>query len=87
MHKIRGGNGEWIEGEKEIAEATIEHFSQIFTQPNNSPDLCGKVISEEDNDKLQESPTEEEIKYVVFSIEPNSATGPDGFNGFFFQVA
>ncbi|OIS98387.1 hypothetical protein A4A49_51111 [Nicotiana attenuata] len=75
---IRGRDGECIEGEKEIAEAAIEHFGQIFTQPNNSPDLsitnlCGKVISEEDKDKVQESPTEEEIKEDVFSMEPNSA--------------
>ncbi|XP_075074722.1 uncharacterized protein LOC142162286 [Nicotiana tabacum] len=36
---------------------------------------------------MQESPTGEEIKEPIFSMEPNSASGPDEFNGFFFQVA
>lgn len=46
LRRIMGRDGEWIEEEKEIAEAAIEHFSKIFTQPNNSldlsiTDLCG----------------------------------------------
>ncbi|XP_075098915.1 uncharacterized protein LOC142175814 [Nicotiana tabacum] len=44
-----------------------------------------KIITEEDNDFLITAPTQEEVKEVVFSMDPNSTSGSDGFNRFFFQ--
>lgn len=42
-------------------------------------------MTEEDNKKLMKEPTLEEIKEAVFSMNPNSAAGPDGFCGVFYQ--
>lgn len=48
-------------------------------------DNINKCISEEDNQSLLQDPTEDEIKSVVFEINPNSSAGPDGFTSLFFQ--
>ncbi|VFQ59967.1 unnamed protein product, partial [Cuscuta campestris] len=42
-------------------------------------------ITDEDNQQLVASPSLEEVKDAVFSLNPNSAAGPDGFTGHFFQ--
>lgn len=73
-----------------IAQAAIDHFSNLFSQP----DVCSYMsilryledrVIDQHNDMLQECPSEEEIKLAVFSMDPNSSARPDGFNGHFFQ--
>lgn len=44
-------------------------------------------ISEEDNIVLTTTPTLKDIKDTVFSIDTDSAPGPDGFSGYFYQRA
>ncbi|XP_019226954.1 PREDICTED: uncharacterized protein LOC109208320 [Nicotiana attenuata] len=90
IHRIKNENGDWIEGNKEIAQPAIDHFNGIFTQPNSTSDMdilkwCDRLITDEDNEHIMQKPTEEEIKEVIFSMDPNNAAGPDGFNGLFFQ--
>nr|XP_016436823.1 PREDICTED: uncharacterized protein LOC107762942 [Nicotiana tabacum] len=38
-----------------------------------------------DNESLTAIPDTKEIRYVVFNMDPDSAAGPDGYNGKFFQ--
>lgn len=63
---------------------------KIFTRDDKDIDMrilqhIPKIITEEDNDFLITAPTQEEVKEVVFSMDPNSTSGSDGFNRFFFQ--
>ncbi|XP_019261368.1 PREDICTED: uncharacterized protein LOC109239280 [Nicotiana attenuata] len=43
------------------------------------------MITGEDNDSFNKDPTMEELKNIVFSMNPVSAAAPDGLNGKFFQ--
>ncbi|XP_019252907.1 PREDICTED: uncharacterized protein LOC109231725 [Nicotiana attenuata] len=43
-------------------------------------------MADEANAELVKLPTREEIKYVVFGLNGESAGGPDGFSRFFFQT-
>ncbi|MCD7467211.1 hypothetical protein HAX54_004503 [Datura stramonium] len=78
------GNAQWILQQKlkshsrnlstwsrnNIEEDTEDHDNVfIHVEP---------VITYEDNSKIQEVPTEEEVKEAVFSITSESAAGPDG---------
>lgn len=53
----------------------------------NSPmiDVIPNLVSQEDNDLLTKIPDQEEIKKTVFSMDPDSAPGPDGFQGSFYR--
>ncbi|XP_015160445.1 uncharacterized protein [Solanum tuberosum] len=90
IHKVCIGNEEWVEGYENIAKAACDHFKNIFTgteQPINEDILqhIPRMVTPEQNMTLQAMPTSEELQQVVFSMNPNSAPGPDGFCVKFFQ--
>nr|XP_016507263.1 PREDICTED: uncharacterized protein LOC107824954 [Nicotiana tabacum] len=63
----------------------------LFTQPVQKSDfsILNKIdnhITEEDNIFLITIPTTEEVKEAIFSLNLNSAAGPDGFNGCFYHL-
>ncbi|XP_015165490.1 uncharacterized protein [Solanum tuberosum] len=83
IHKVCIGNEEWVEGYENIAKAACDHFKNIFTgteQPINEDILqhIPRMVTLEQNTTLQAIPTSEELQQVVFSMNPNSAPGPDG---------
>ncbi|VFQ60212.1 unnamed protein product [Cuscuta campestris] len=87
---IEDSNGKPITNIEVIKKMAIEHF---FNQFNNrksvsmSPILAyiNPTITEEDNNLLTMIPSDEEIKNTVWSLSPDSAPGPDGYNGHFFK--
>ncbi|KAG5580314.1 hypothetical protein H5410_050941 [Solanum commersonii] len=90
IHKILNDKDEWIQGDEHIAEAACMHFQNIFTGEDKHIDevpmnCIPRIVTQEQNDSLKAIPTIEELKEVVFSMNPNSAAGPDGMNGCFFQ--
>ncbi|KAH0646562.1 hypothetical protein KY284_034446 [Solanum tuberosum] len=90
VHKILKDNDEWIQGDEHIAKAACDHFQHIFTGVDKKIDelpmeCIPRLVSQEQNDGLKEIPSIEELKEVVYSMNPNSAAGPDGMNGYFFQ--
>ncbi|KAL9678844.1 hypothetical protein QQ045_016695 [Rhodiola kirilowii] len=59
----------------------------LFPDPGDIElkNIIDPVITKEENDKLSEIPSMEEIKHNVFSMHLDSSPGPDGFNGKFFK--
>ncbi|XP_027155152.1 uncharacterized protein LOC113774459 [Coffea eugenioides] len=92
IHRIKSQRGEWLDREEDISEEAVSFFHHLFSdQPglSSSPvlDVIPKLISDQDNLDLERHPSLEEVKDVVFSLDPDSATGPDGFSGRFFTYA
>ncbi|KAH0772311.1 hypothetical protein KY290_016292 [Solanum tuberosum] len=90
IHKLIREDGEWMQGDDIIAEAACEHFQELFTGENNlinegALECIPRLVTEEQNNSLTIMPNLEELKEVIFSMNPNSAAGPDGMNGHFFQ--
>ncbi|OIT28452.1 putative ribonuclease h protein, partial [Nicotiana attenuata] len=90
IHKIKNEDGDWIYGDEAIGEAACDHFQNLFSDPGGTirEDLLScipSMITEEDNDNLNKDPTIEELRHIVFSMNPVSAAGPDGLNGKKFQ--
>ncbi|XP_015161207.1 uncharacterized protein [Solanum tuberosum] len=82
---------EWIQGEEQIAQATCNYYQHIFTGYNDRIDErilwhIPTVVTPDQNDMLQAMPTLEELRQVVFAMNPNSTAGPDGIGGKFFQA-
>ena len=97
IQKIRTEDGGWVEEPQQIADMAISFFhdllsdelkyDQHYWEPLKTEleTLIPKLVTEDDNLMLQDIPNEEEIKNAVFSIDPNSSAGPDGFSAMFFQ--
>ena len=75
-----------------IKQQVVSHFSSLLG-PDQIPypgkssfaPFVSKRIEPQHVEALDSEVTSEEIKSALFSIHPNKAPGPDGFNGFFFQ--
>lgn len=90
LHKIKNHRGNWIQGGEKISRTAIRHFKKLFNlEPitiNSSVLQCiPRCISNEENFLLTIIPEEEEIKEAIFSMNPSSSTGPDGYDGTFYQ--
>nr|XP_027088512.1 uncharacterized protein LOC113709861 [Coffea arabica] len=89
IHRIRSQCGEWLEREDDISKGTVSFFQQLFSDQSGLSsipvsDVIPKLLSDRDNLELERHPSLEEIKDVVFSLDPDSAAGPDGFSRRFF---
>lgn len=74
---------------QDIQNCAISFYQKLLTSEGTSN--CDELLSfiptlvnQEQNDFLLRPPLEEEIKITVFSMDANSAPGPDGFPGLFF---
>ncbi|KAK6782003.1 hypothetical protein RDI58_019799 [Solanum bulbocastanum] len=78
------------QGDNAIATAACDYFQNIFTGENRiineeALDCIHRRVNQAQNERLTAMPSLEELKDVVFSMNPNSAAGPDGMNGNFYQ--
>ncbi|XP_019260712.1 PREDICTED: uncharacterized protein LOC109238686 [Nicotiana attenuata] len=89
-HKIKDENGQWIQGDEAIGKATCDLYHDLFTNPGGVIrevllSCIPSMITPEDNVILSADPTLQELKEVVFSMNPTSVARPDDFNGKFYQ--
>ncbi|XP_071939020.1 uncharacterized protein [Coffea arabica] len=91
IHRMKKSNGVWVDTNADIATEAISYFSDLFTgyleSSSGMRHMIPHMISEEENRKLEEVPSIEEIHRVLKSMDGDSAAGPDGFTGKFFTFA
>ncbi|XP_041001347.1 uncharacterized protein LOC121247076 [Juglans microcarpa x Juglans regia] len=76
---------------EEIHQGALDYFKNFLTLTPNVhqaelADLIQHLISEEDNDRLCDAPSVEEVRAAVFSIPKHSSSDPDGFGSGFYMV-
>ncbi|XP_027102437.1 uncharacterized protein [Coffea arabica] len=85
-------NGVSVDEQFQIESMVIEYFSEVLAQQAQVPvdhsllDIIPSVVSEHDNEILQQLPTEDEIQRVVFQMNGDSYSGPATFTGSFFTT-
>nr|AAT38805.1 hypothetical protein SDM1_47t00008 [Solanum demissum] len=75
-----------------ISEAVVQYFQKTFLSEQQRQNLeatsqLRTKITEQDNEMLIASPSIQEVQEATFYIDPDSAPGPDGYSGGFFQSA
>ena len=88
--EIQLEDGSWIHLRDNIVDYFAHHFAEVFqsSSPQVPPDLEGLIspcISANENFELTRILNAEEIKKVVWDMNPLKAPGPDGFPGLFFR--
>nr|XP_027071629.1 uncharacterized protein LOC113696407 [Coffea arabica] len=92
IHRIKSSTGDWLESADAIESEAESFFKRLFTAESpsasfNALDVIPKLLTDQDNDMLDEIPSKEEVKSVIFAMDGGSAAGPDGFLGRFFTCA
>ncbi|KAK3221908.1 hypothetical protein Dsin_008933 [Dipteronia sinensis] len=94
IHTTTGDVGSLIEGDILVKIEAIRHFQTIlgYSRPvshgsgTTLSNIIDKVISNRQADFMGRDVTDDEIREVCFSLHPNKAPGPDGFNAHFFKI-
>ncbi|XP_071924697.1 uncharacterized protein [Coffea arabica] len=86
IHRVRRTNGEWVDDEASICNEAVNFFQGLFTEEvgcvsSDMLKVIPRVITAQDNSGLTEIPSMDEVKEVLFSMDGDSAAGPDGFTG------
>ncbi|XP_015161833.1 uncharacterized protein [Solanum tuberosum] len=84
-------DGEWVENEEDIISETLAFFQNQFADSGNDSNFSllqhiQPLIDAEANGFLNVIPDAEEIKKVVFELNGDSTSGPDGFTCYFYQT-
>ncbi|XP_071928033.1 uncharacterized protein [Coffea arabica] len=92
IHRIQKSNREWVDDETSICAEAVSFFQDLFTEEGSRPssemlEIIPTILTEQDNMELTEVPSLNEVKKVIFSMDGDSAAGPDGFTGKFFTEA
>lgn len=88
---LRNLQGEWEESEEGIANMVVDFYSSLFQSNGSWPtqvlEYEEERVSAQQNSRLTLLVTNEEIRVAAFSLGAFNASGPDGFNGHFYQSA
>ena len=91
VHRIQGHDGQWISDPVDLGNSAVSFFHALLSGDEASSEVSDfgcipSLILDEDNVSLCALPTLEEVCCAVFSIDPDSSPGPDGFCSRFYQV-
>ncbi|XP_070031692.1 uncharacterized protein [Nicotiana tomentosiformis] len=91
LKRIKSGSGVWIEDQAQLATVAVDFYQKQFTNEgdaskfpllNNVPSM----VTMDQNLELNRLPTIEEVRAAIFELSEESASGPDGFTGLFYQT-
>ncbi|XP_059302336.1 uncharacterized protein LOC132054310 [Lycium ferocissimum] len=90
VDNIQDADGSWLTNQEEISQETVKCYHKQFEE-DRIPSKFGllkhipTLVTEDQNHTMEMLPTEEEVKEAAFAVNGESACGPDGFTGLFFQ--
>lgn len=89
MDVLEGPNG-LVEDEKDMLDIAVSFYKELFAAEESAGVSLGEnfwsesdKVTNEENEMLTASFTEEEIKEAIFICYPEGAPGPDGLPFFF----
>nr|XP_016449536.1 PREDICTED: uncharacterized protein LOC107774498 [Nicotiana tabacum] len=90
LTRIQDILGNWVEEDDQIAAEAVKFYQEQFREDTipttfHIIDHIPSMVTMEQNEKLNNNPTREEIKHAVFGLNGDSAGVPDGFTGLFYQ--
>ncbi|VFQ83814.1 unnamed protein product [Cuscuta campestris] len=88
---IHDDQGNILTTQEDICREAIHYFSNCYTTVTKSDEsiisqFIDQVIDHRDNQLICSIPSEAEIYKAIMNLNPDSAAGPDGFNGYFFRI-
>ena len=92
IHAIKTDAGQWVNDTKEIQDAGITFFENLFSSDGNVTDdellhVIPKVITLEDSIYLAAIPDLDEVWETLLSMPTQATAGPDGFSLNFYMAA
>ena len=93
IKRIRSMDGSVKDTPSEIADTLVSHFQLLLNNLEGSNKFeqdimlkfIPKLVSPEDNKVLNQPISFEEVRNVIFDMNPEKSPGPDGFQVFFYQ--
>lgn len=94
VHRIKDASGGWLDDQDAIKAHALDFFRDLLSEASNTPDAeaidsvlqhIPPLVTLQDNQMLLRPLELSEIRSAVFSLDPDSAPGPDGFTGVFFR--
>ncbi|XP_060202298.1 uncharacterized protein LOC132630740 [Lycium barbarum] len=90
LNRIQNDEGAWLEDRDQISTVAVYFYQQQFSSTPTSSDYSilehvQEAITQDQNDLLCSMPSLEEVHKAVFELAGDSACGPDGLSGIFYQ--
>lgn len=93
ISRIKDQSDSEIDNPSKIAKTFVNYFQTLLNNLEGSNKLeqdlllkeIPKILTAEDNKLLNQPFSLEEVKQVVFNLDPEKSPGPDGFQAFFYQ--
>ncbi|GAV62355.1 hypothetical protein CFOL_v3_05879, partial [Cephalotus follicularis] len=89
--RLQRSDGSWACSSAEIEQVAVDHFSDFLGEQGASgsdtfQQVYSKMLSEDQKALLGRGISDEEIRDAFWALNPEKASGPDGFNGFFYRA-